>query len=513
MPEGDAIKSTPKLVRFFEDRAEVVRTATATLSEGTQWVRVSGASMFTDDRSVQAKAQGAEVLAARVTRNRRLVPKLEYTEAVKLHERVNALRLEVQSNQLLQQRHNELVNVAEKLFQRWALTLAVQQNLAGDEAIQHWRAASEAMLKRWDEGADEVQRLREKVEDLNREISELAARAGLADYVDQHDECLIEVQVNARSAGDCELELTYRTPCALWRPEHSARLTQGKDPSMEWTSFGVIWHNTGEEWRDVEVRFSTARPAAVADAPNIEDDELSLRKKTAEERKEIRVEVREQVVSKLEQRAEPDMPGVDDGGKPVEFAPKGRFTLAGDGKPVRVEISRRSLKCSLERALYPERSQAAFLKATANWQGESPLLAGPLAVMRGASLVGRTRAEFVAVGEQFDIGFGPEDGVRCRRAVTEQRETAKLTGSQTITREVTLRLSNLSSDIKAIDVTERLPVSEIEGLEIKPVEVKGWQQDAKDGYLKQRVELQPRGQQTLTIKYEIRAKSNVILPF
>lgn len=509
----DAIPSTPKLVRFFEDRAEVVRAATVGVAAGTQWVRVAGASLFTDDRSVQAKATGAEVLAARVTRNRRLVPKLAEADAAKLHEQINALRLEVQGSQLLQQRHNELAQVAEKLFNRWALTLAVQQDLAGDEAIEHWRSASNALLARWDQGADEVQRIREKIEDLNLEINLLAQRASLADHVDQHAECVMEVQLNARAAGDCELELTYRTPCALWRPEHSAKLLAGKEPAMEWTSYGVVWHNTGEDWRDVEVRFSTARPAAVADAPNIEDDELSLRKKTAEERKEIRVEVREQVVSKLESRAEPEMPGVDDGGKPVEFAPKGKFTLVGDGKPARVEISRRTLKCSLERALYPERSQAAFLKATTNWQGDAPLLAGPLAVMRGASLVGRTRADFAAVGEQFDTGFGPEDGVRCRRAVTEQRETAKLTGSQTITREVTLRLSNLSDEARQIDITERLPVSEIEGLEIKPLEIKGWQHDAKDGYLKQRTELPPRGQQTLTIKYEIKAKSNVVLPF
>src|SRR5690606_24514418 len=147
------------------------------------------------------------------------------------------------------------------------------------------------------------------------------------------------------SMDEVELEVKYRTPCALWRPEHLARLNQdAKNPhagEVEWTSWGVAWQRTGEDWGDVEVAFSTARPAQVADVPVLDDDRLSKRKKTAEERKQVVVQMREEQVKDTGARAEAEMPGVDDGGKPLEFAPKGRYNLPSNGQPTRVEIGRR----------------------------------------------------------------------------------------------------------------------------------------------------------------------------
>jgi hypothetical protein len=110
-------------------------------------------------------------------------------------------------------------------------------------------------------------------------------------------------------------------------------------------------------------------------------------------------------------------------------------------------------------------------------------------------------------------GFGPEDSVRCKRNLHEYHETAKITGAQKVVREVTLSLSILSGSAVELDLTERLPVSEIEGLEIVPTDIKGWKHDEKDGYLTQTIKLEPAANTTLKFGYEIRAKSNVVLPF
>ena len=82
-------------------------------------------------------------------------------------------------------------------------------------------------------------------------------------------EAAIELQLDSQGAAELTLELTYRTPCALWRPEHLCRLTQTADggAQLQLTSAAVVWQRTGEDWTDVHCRFSTARPTQLATPP------------------------------------------------------------------------------------------------------------------------------------------------------------------------------------------------------------------------------------------------------
>ena len=62
-----------------------------------------------------------------------------------------------------------------------------------------------------------------------------------------------------------------------------------------------------------------------------------------------------------------------------------------------------------------------------------------------------------------------------------------------------------------VQILERVPVSEIEGLEVRAPEPKEWAPD-KDGYMKRNLTLEPNAAKELKYKYELKAKSNVELP-
>ncbi|KYF71259.1 hypothetical protein BE17_18580 [Sorangium cellulosum] len=103
--------------------------------------------------------------------------------------------------------------------------------------------------------------------------------------------------------------------------------------------------------------------------------------------------------------------------------------------------------------------------------------------------------------------------MRVRRTVDEEQETAAITGSRKIRRRVKLSLSNLSRLAKRVLVTERIPVSEVAEVEVALGEAPGWTLDEKDGFLRGRVELPPRGVKTMAFTYELRAGASVVLPF
>jgi uncharacterized protein (TIGR02231 family) len=508
-----SIESTATHVRFFEDRAEVTRKASASVSDGRQWIRLSGATMLLDDRSVQASVNvdSIRVVSARIVREWS-TPDNDDEIKGKSKELKSLVRKMNEVQERLG-REEDQRDYMHELMSSWTENFAKVPSV--DAPITDWENAfnkmqdrDKALLEAWLVEYQKLQELSGQQDTLQSEIDKLRQAPLTFD-------CFIEVQLDSTIGNEVEIAVTYRTPCALWRPEHMARLhSNEKDPSagnVQLTTFAAVWQNTGEDWTDVEVSFSTARPAAHASAPDIDDDHLSRRKKTSEEKKQVVVEVREQSVTEVSGGVS-EMPGVDDGGVPLEFCGKGKYSLPANGQPTRVEISRHEVKAGVSRELVSERAQVAHIKGTANWPGTVPLLAGPLGVARGASLVGRARIGFVGPGDKLEVGFGPDDGIRARRSVSEDRDKG-LTGTQAIEREITLYLSNLSDQAKSVNLLERLPVSEIEGLEVKWKDSKGWTFDAKEGFLTRLVELPPTENIKLKYQYTIKAKSNVVLPF
>ncbi|KYF52635.1 hypothetical protein BE08_29715 [Sorangium cellulosum] len=95
----------------------------------------------------------------------------------------------------------------------------------------------------------------------------------------------------------------------------------------------------------------------------------------------------------------------------------------------------------------------------------------------------------------------------------EEQDTSAITGSRKIRRRVKISISNLSSIARRVLVTERIPVSEVAEVEVALVEAINWTLEEKDGFLRSRVELPPRGLKTLSFSYELRAGASVVLPF
>ncbi len=392
--------------------------------------------------------------------------------------------------------------------------------LSDDAVRTRWVEAYQALITADDAHLADNLKASEEEQDVGETAAALIDKLNrLRTEVPQID-AVIEVQLHADHACPAELQVKYRTPCAAWRPEHLARLSPvAKGPSrIDLTTYATVWQSTGEDWADVQVEFSTARPARIASAPLLEEDRIHARKKTEEERRTITVEQREQEIQVAgigdRARAVDEMPGVDDGGEPLTYRSAGRVSLPSNGRPYRVEIGRAALEASAGRVLVAEKTPVAHWRATSTLTAPGPLLAGPVRIIRNRSMMGRGKTDFVGRGEAFELGFGPDDSIRARRKLTEKRDRTPLIGTQKIDREVRLFLSNLSGETKEVTVLERIPVSEIEEIEIALIEGgPEWSHDRRDGFLRRKVMLGARETKEIKYSYEIRAKSNVELPF
>jgi len=503
--------SVAEWVTFFEDRAEVVRRAHAQVPAGASWVAIAGVGVAADDASLVARVAGdVRVLTTKLVRRVRQVPAASAAELAAIEADFRKARARRQAAERTVERAAAAERRTAHLPEEWARGIGRVPHGGSLEAAR-WKLAHAEVGMSLAAALDETAAAAAELDAARLDEARAQVRYDQGRAMAPRFEAHACVQLDAPAGGAFEIELSYRTPLALWRPEHVARLTNDGKPSIELRTAAVVWQRTGEDWEGVRCRFSTARPAQAATPPLLTDDVLRLQRRAD---RTVHVEGRDVVVATAGSprggRAVDEMPGVDDGGQPLVYEATRPVTIPSDGQPFRVDIDERRLACTAELVVFPELAPVAYHRATATLTGSRPLLAGPVRVARGASMVGRGRTGFVGEGEPFELGFGADDGVRVRRRVDEKRETG-VTGTLKLTRTVHLYLSNLGGASRRVTVIERVPVSELEEVTVKVVQGGGAILDEKDGFARFEIDLAGGATQELTLGYRVEAKSNVRL--
>src|SRR5687768_1993914 len=110
-----------------------------------------------------------------------------------------------------------------------------------------------------------------------------------------------------------------------------------------------------------------------------------------------------------------EVPGVDDGGVTRVLVAPMAASVPADGRPYRVRISSFRAAAEVARVAFPERAEGVIVRSRQVHAGGEPLLAGPVDLIARGGLTGRTSIKFVAPGERFELGWGPDPALRLHR--------------------------------------------------------------------------------------------------
>ncbi len=507
-------------VTVLEDRASITRRASLSIDAGQQRITIEHVSVVLADKTLFASATGARVLDVRIER---------YLAPV----RPNATR--DQPLAVLREQHAELIARRDHANARYhaaqtevAALAEILEAALGDLAIAAARGvaadgvvAQLAELDRAEAHAREASVASElEVEETRRLLDRLAARIRLAE-VETHEQAVrLIVDLVAEAPSDVVLTIGYVVPGAAWRPYHRAVLDVAA-MTVEWQTTACVWQATGEDWVDAALTFSLERPSLGVEPPDLGDDELRTRKRADQ----VVVEAREQVhqTTGLGTSGPAQVPGIDDGGLGLTLS-AAKAVIRADGMPHRVPVGSFSTTATLSLVAIPLRSPWVHLRARIVNTGTLPLLAGPVDLVMASGYVGRAEVGFVAAGENFHIGFGPDSDVRIHREETRERDEGLL-GGQTHTIRVAVRLSNLGGEKRMIDLTERIPISEVEQVQIEAAAPEAFLLDDEPGgeqitqvtaraiddrgMVTWAVELPPFGRRAVTLQYKIKSNRGV----
>jgi len=133
-----------------------------------------------------------------------------------------------------------------------------------------------------------------------------------------------------------------------------------------------------------------------------------------------------------------------------------------------VLLQQDSLEPVLTVRTVPKLDAKAFLYAKLVLPKGSPALPGAVALFRDGTFVGTGALPVLSPGEDHELGFGADDQVRVRHAISEEKqgETGLISSAKTDSRNFCITIKNMHERAVQLVVRDQIPVSQNQDIKV-----------------------------------------------
>jgi uncharacterized protein (TIGR02231 family) len=268
-----AVDSTISAVTVYTDRAVVTRTATVELPTGTTELVFANLPQALQERSLQVSGRGtAQAMILDVSARQTFVDFAANPRVQELEDQLRKLHQQVRG---VDDGSGVLSAQAAMLERMEAALFAAPAKDVPRAGIDEFSAALTYLTGQRTRLAQERATLDEQRTDLQTKINTVQRQLNELRGAGNRAFKTVTVRVAATTAGRLDVTLAYTVPGASLAPNYDARITSG-ERTVELGYFGIVRQNTGEDWKDVALTLSTARPALGGAAPKLGVWELSV---------------------------------------------------------------------------------------------------------------------------------------------------------------------------------------------------------------------------------------------
>ncbi|MDP1580064.1 MAG: mucoidy inhibitor MuiA family protein [Candidatus Didemnitutus sp.] len=521
------VESFIAAVTVYTDRAVVTRAATVELSGGTAELVFANLPQSLDERSLQVSGRGtAQALILDVSTRQTYVDFTPNARVKELEDQLKALGKQVRA---LDDRRSVLAAQTEMLSQMEKALFAppskevprpdLGQLTSSLTYLSEQRSRIIAENTALDEGREE---LRVKIQTVQSQLNELRGAGGRAYKT-------VTVRVAAAQSGNLEVSLSYTVPNASWVPSYDARVLS-TERAVAFGYFGVVRQSTGEDWQNVAVTLSTARPGLGGAAPSLTPWQLDLwreevvrlerfqmsapgaRAKVADAQYAVQMQMMTSEAAPPMREAEMAVASVEAGATSASFKIATAATIPSDGTAQKVPITAAKFAANPEYLTVPKRQQTAFLTAKVVNTSEFPLLAGAMNVFLDGTFVATSSLRSVMAGEKFDLALGADEGisVKHKRVQKFTENTGLMNTGKRITYEYLITVQNNKRTAERVIVVDQVPLSRNEKITVKLLSPDAREVKPTDeGSLKWTLDLKPGEKRELTVKFAVEHANDV----
>ncbi len=334
----------------------------------------------------------------------------------------------------------------------------------------------------------------------------------------------LKVSIAPAGAGEFQLEVVYVIDRASWKPLYDLRV-YSPSKTLELNYLAEITQTTGEDWSNVSIILSTAKPGLGTLPPKLNPWYIDTLKSTKtdwmmqeqERGFELPAAAPMMARARVASLEEPDdtavmnyvaetvVADVSQQGSVVTFQLAGGGNIPSDGNPQKVTILNDRFPCRLEYIAMPRLVSFAYLQAKVkNRTDGATLLPGRANIFRDDMFVGTTDLENISPGQEFKLNLGVDEGIKIDRELIERQVDKKfLGGNRRITFAYRLTVTNLLAIANRIQIEDQIPHSRNEQIKVKIIKLTPQIQLGELGKLIWELELPPNGKTEISYQFSI----------
>ncbi len=498
-------------ITVFLAKAQLTREVKTRVDAGKTNIIITGLTSQLDPESIQVSGKGNLVILG-TSHRQNFLTDLNTPKSLK------ALKdsAEYYQKQIgLEQSQKEILNKEEAMLLSNQRIGGTNQNLT----VTELKAMADFYRSRLTEIVNARVKEDDKIKHLSTKLARIQQQIRSQNDLYARNTSEIVVSVSADAATGAELTLNYVVPNAGWYPVHDLRAVNTKSP-VNLSYKANVFQNTGEDWKMVHLKLSTANPNLGGMKPELSAWYLDfyqpmvlrnqdMKRKTAgvagaaPAMMERKTDVAEEQLAEVVQVS--DFVNTIQTSLNTEFDISLPYNVPSSNQPTLVDIRNYEMKANYQYSTAPKLDVDAFLIAKATGWEEFSLLQGEANIFFEGTFVGKTFIDPNSIKDTLSVSMGRDKRIVVKREKVKDFTSRKAIGSnvrETSAYEISVR--NTKQEPITIVVEDQVPVSQNSQIEVAMIDAGGAAYNKDTGKLTWTWIIQPNETKKATFKFEVK---------
>ncbi len=473
------LNSKIKQVTVYRDRALVERNFTCNLSEGNNELIIKQLPKSIDANSIQIYSDDNLILQdVKLKLHSMFVHSDNDKQAVidNIEATEDSIKLRNDNIENLYETKKMLTKFVSKLYLASKQTLA---NLFDTEKISKTLEFYNVELNKT---ANSIRAEEKELAKLEEQLKIYKQSIDNIDYQDIRQENRLSIKIFSESKVTSTISFSYIVGNAWWEAVYDIRLnSEQKKFTIGYNA--IVKQSTGEDWKDVKLKLSTAQMQFSGSVPNINawylnEQQYNYNDYTHMEDTQMLPLTAGETPPAKRKRSRKVMQSVqamiEDASTSVMFNLDGLHTISANNEEHKTSITQLQFDAELKYLSVPKLSPTSYLTAKTINESSFPFMSGKTNIFLDNNFVSNSTMKFIAPKEEFECYLGIDQNIKIEHKLIKKykKEEGLLNKKTKIIYEYQTEITNNKATDCQISLQDQIPVSQNKDIKVELINPK-----------------------------------------